>query len=520
MSKSLSKREFLKLMALLPPSLYLSQPFFHEPDRQLQDPNAKNVLIIVFDTLSAKNISLYGYPRETMPNLARIAETATVYHNHYAGGNWTVPGTASLLTGTYPWTHRAFNDEFRQVEAGKEQHNIFNLFAQYYRLGYSHNSNVYNFFNQFSPDMEKVKEQAELFIKNNLALDRLFPHDNDIAPITWDRMMEEGEKGYTYSLFFASFYQKYSERLIRNLRDKFPLGVPQTGEDDYFLLEDGIDWLISELGKLPHPFLGYFHFLPPHRPYHTRREFFNTFKNDGIGPHMEKPRHPFFAGDATRAVNLIYQSRQRQNYDEFILYTDSELGRLYDSLKQQGILENTWLVFTSDHGEMCERGIFGHRTPVLFQPVIRIPLLVVEPGQNQRRDVFNPTSAVDVVPTLLKVTGHSIPDWLEGTVLEPFSDTPSNPERSRYAVEATKSKRDEVLNPASAMLVKGNLKLTYYFGYEQLSQVGDWFELYDLENDPEELNNIYDPVSEVSQELKNELVGKIEEANKPYRKNS
>ncbi len=66
------------------------------------------MVVIVFDAFSAYNISLYGYQRETTPNIARWAERAVVYHNHNAGGNFTIPGTASLLTGTYPWTHRAF----------------------------------------------------------------------------------------------------------------------------------------------------------------------------------------------------------------------------------------------------------------------------------------------------------------------------------------------------------------------------------------------------------------------------
>src|SRR5215216_3949674 len=70
--------------------------------------DAPNVIVLVFDTLSARHLSLYGYPRLTTPNLTRFAQKATVYHRHYAGGNFTSPATASLLTGTYPWTHRVF----------------------------------------------------------------------------------------------------------------------------------------------------------------------------------------------------------------------------------------------------------------------------------------------------------------------------------------------------------------------------------------------------------------------------
>jgi len=337
MGKALNKRDFLKLLAALPPSIYFSKPF-QRPDLLLQNPDAKNVLIIVFDTLSAKNISLYGYPRETMPNLARIAEKGTVYHNHFAGGNWTVPGTASLLTGTYPWTHRAFNDEYRTILEGRERNNIFHFFDQYYRIGYSHNSNLYPFFDQFAPDLEQIKSRKDLFISNILALHELFPHDNDIAPITWDRMMTEAEKGSTYSLFFAPFYQRYSQKIVDDLRDDFPRGVPRTGEDNYFILEDGMNWLISQAGAFPRPFLGYFHFLPPHRPYNTRREFVNVFSNDY---YVDKPRPGLYASNEGKPPNFRYQGAQRQFYDEFILYADAELGRLYDSLEQSGILENT-----------------------------------------------------------------------------------------------------------------------------------------------------------------------------------
>ncbi len=518
MGRVLNKREFLKLLALFPPSVYLSQSVLQKAAPQDSVPNAKNVLVIVFDALSAKNISLYGYPRQTMPSLSRIAEKGTVYHHHYAAGNWTVPGTASLLTGTYPWTHRAFSDKVRSIEKGKESHNLFKSVGEYYRVGYSHNPNVYEFFDQFSLDIEKIINRTDLYVKNSLSLDRLFPRDNDIAPITWGRMMEEAEKGYTYSLFFAPFFQKYSQNIVRNLRADFPRGIPERGEDDYFLLEDGINWIISNLGKLQRPYLGYFHFFPPHRPYNTRREFVNAFRNDGVDFYLEKPRHPFFGGEAGEPLNLKYQGRQRQDYDEFILYADSELGRLYNALEKSGELENTVFVFTSDHGEMCERGIFGHRTPVLYQPVVQIPLVIVEPGQGTRRDVFSPTSAVDVLPTLLKITGQKTPDWAEGIVLEPFNKDPVGTDRSLYALEATMSDVREVLNPATAMLVKGNYKLTYSFGYEELQETGPLFELYDTENDPEELQNIYEPNSHISQGLKDELLKKIDEVNKPYLK--
>jgi glucan phosphoethanolaminetransferase (alkaline phosphatase superfamily) len=108
MRRPFSRRDVLKLAALAP--LLGAAPYVvRGASQNAAPPNRPNVLVIVFDTLSAKHLSLYGYPRETAPNLTRFAERATVFHRHYAGGNFTSPGTSSLLTGSYPWTQRGFN---------------------------------------------------------------------------------------------------------------------------------------------------------------------------------------------------------------------------------------------------------------------------------------------------------------------------------------------------------------------------------------------------------------------------
>ena len=195
---------------------------------------------------------------------------------------------------------------------------------------------------------------------------------------------------------------------------------------------------------------------------------------------------------------------------------DAEFGRLYDFMEAQGLTENTWIIFTSDHGESFERGIFGHRTPFLYQPVIKIPLLIFEPGQKERRDIFTSTSAVDVLPTLLQIAGQQVPDWTEGQVLPPYAERAPSLERNIYALEATDSPKFSPLNPATVTLIKGRYKLMHLFGYPQLEETGALFELYDLENDPEELNNLYAAQPGIAQELKNELLEKIREVDEPY----
>jgi len=92
-----NRRDFLKLAGVL--SLSAVTPSFMKGMRAARQAQSgkQNVLVVVFDAFSAYHLSLHGYQRETMPNLARLVERAVVYHNHYAGGSFTTPGTASLL---------------------------------------------------------------------------------------------------------------------------------------------------------------------------------------------------------------------------------------------------------------------------------------------------------------------------------------------------------------------------------------------------------------------------------------
>jgi arylsulfatase A-like enzyme len=159
--------------------------------------------------------------------------------------------------------------------------------------------------------------------------------------------------------------------------------------------------------------------------------------------------------------------------------------------------------------------MYGHKTPLLYEPVIRIPLMILAPGQQARQDVYTPTSAVDVLPTLAHITGQPIPDWTEGRVLPPFVDP--SPERSLYSVEASDSPEDGPLGPASVMMMKGKYKLTCYFGYKELTGVGPLFELYDLENDPLELHDLYREDSSIARELRDEILEKIREVDQPYK---
>jgi arylsulfatase A-like enzyme len=511
MNKRISRRDFLKLAGALPLSIAAPQLWKIESGLQEAESGQQNVIVVVYDAFSACHLSFLGYGRETTPNLAKLSERAVVYHRHYAGGNFTTPGTASLLTGTLPWTHRALNANGTVIKPFVTR-NIFSTFQDYYRLAYTHNIWANKLLEQFQDEMNELIPWNQLFLRSyDDFIQKLFKKDFDAASVGWVRNMKYEEEGYAYSLFLAHIYEALQDHKIENLKRVFPRGIPSTGRADInFVLENATDWISSHLNQIPQPFMGYFHFLPPHGPYRTRSEFFNRFRSDGFLP-VEKPED-VFSSKVTRE-NLL---RKRLEYDEFLLYVDNEFARFFNYLEEFGLLENTWVVFTSDHGEMFERGIDGHSTHALYEPVVRVPLLIFEPGRKTGVNVYTPTSAIDVLPTMLHVTGHEIPEWIEGEILPPYRSAETEPTRSVYVVRANKNGQYEPLNQrASLVIVKGRYKLLYYFGYEERG-IDELIKLYDIEADPEELVDVYVSHRSIADELLKELKFKLDEANQPY----
>ena len=510
----INRREFLKLASL---ATFSSLPAYYGFPRELgANSDAANVIVLVFDAWSAHDISLYGFSRQTTPNLERFAERATVYHNHYAPANFTSPGTASLLTGTYPWTHRAFNHN-SLVLPSLQNKSIFNYFSenQYHTLAYTHNALANSLLKYFQSDLDKLIPSIDLFIEQPTLLEKLFQNDEDIFTLSRiQSLLDDYKDGITHSLFMAQPYTKVHnqrfEAVNKQYETLFPRTPPRTDAFKHFLLEDLVNWLSVQIPALPKPSFSYIHAFPPHDPYHPRAEFIGMFGGDGWSS-PKKPIHSLSEG-INREVSTIL----RTEYDEFIAYTDAELGRLIANLEQSGSLEDSWLVITSDHGEMFERGFKMHNQPSLYEPVVKIPLLISAPGQRSRQDIHNVTNSIDLLPTLLNVIGSALPEHLEGKVMPPFGNEFGENDRSTFIVQAKGNDQRNQINKGCVAINKHGFKLSQFFGYSQDDQNG--FELYDLQNDPEELENLYGSANHKSTqtELKDELIASLHQADEPF----
>lgn len=492
----MNRRNFLKLAGAFP--LALALPPAVRRTLGGESRSRHNVIIVVFDAWSASNVSLYGYGRITTPNIDRIAKRAIVYRNHHAAANFTTPGTTSILTGAYPWTHGATMPWQQATQHFRDQ-NLFSAFDDYYRIAYTHNDLAFAVINTLSNQIQELPQVEDLFLKAPPAwLRQVFRGDKDIASVAWSRAMAVRSGTTGYSLFASSIAEMASENSeLRRLRSSFPRGLPSRGDGTTaFVLESAINWLLSELAAAPQPLLTYLHLLPPHAPYNTSLEFVDAFSADGFQAVPQR-------FDPLAEYDTPMFHKKRQYYDEYILYVDAQFARLYEQLEGSGQLENTWLILTSDHGEIFERGFLGHRTPALYQPEIHVPLLIFEPGREVGVEVHAPTSAVDLLPTLCYLTGHAIPTETDGVVLPPFLPPES---RGGRAVFSFVDRSDMGPSNWTAAGIQWPYKAMYFNGYGRLGHLrtvnrknvkiletlggNKLLRLFDLQNDPDELHDL------------------------------
>ena len=165
-----------------------------------------------------------------------------------------------------------------------------------------------------------------------------------------------------------------------------------------------------------------------------------------------------------------------------ISYVDRKLGELRQSLEDAGIADNTIILFTSDHGDMIgERGLWFKKN--LFDPAVRVPLIMYQPKQQGLARISAPVSLVDILPTLVEIaTGSTDPIFseYEGSSLLPLREK-DEPEREimvEHIDGGTKAPR--------VMIRKGGRKIVVSEAYPT--------QFYDLSMDPCEMKNLaHDP---------------------------
>ncbi|MGC8643712.1 MAG: sulfatase family protein, partial [Isosphaeraceae bacterium] len=264
------------------------------------------------------------------------------------------------------------------------------------------------------------------------------------------------------------------------------------------------DWL-SRRGQAERPFFAFVNYYDVHYPY--------RMPEDGIHRFAARPR-------TEREIDIIEKwltvdkstlspretALARDSYDDCIAYLDEQVGRLLDELERLGLLESTWLIITSDHGESFgeQPGIFLHGTS-LYQPQVHVPLVIVPPlgGPRPSRPVVSETvSGRDLPATVVDLLGLEADAPFPGASLARLWEKPPAAGTIEPPISPTSPPLSEVVptnpldpDPAKVLedrrawgsLVEGDL-IYIRIRDEEI----DREELFDLRNDPRQARNLAD----------------------------
>jgi arylsulfatase A-like enzyme len=505
----LSRREFIKRALIGAAGGAALSQGWHPQAAQTSQPN---IIIVLFDAMSASNMSLYGYPRDTTPMLAAFADRATVYHDHQSAGNFTTCGAASMLTGALPWRHRAFHYGglmSADVSAG----NFFTLAGgQYKRLAFCQNPWADRLVAQVIDDVDIFLPLTAYSTRGNTLVGDRIGRDRALAGITFDEFLFSFQEEVMGSSVLGPLYKgAVLNSVADRLKDpRYPKGLPEIEGYASFANQEVYQGVLAQLLRLNeqgNPYLAYFHLYSPHFPYKPDRAHLRLFADDFIPP--PKPVHPFHETKGYSESDLL---EKRLLYDQQVAHVDTEFGSLIQQLESNGILEDSYVIVTSDHGEMFERGFAGHGENMMYEPAIRIPLLIRAPGQAGRSDVFSPTSNIDLLPTICKTLAIQQPPDLDGVVL-PGQGGGEDPHRTLFSMEASQNSSFRPIERAVIAMRKDMYKIIAYPGYF----AGEpRYELYDLASDPEELTDLAVSDTQTLSVLKQELLDTLADANNRF----
>ena len=308
--------------------------------------SVRNVILISIDTLRADHLGIYGYKRNTSPYIDRFFRDGLVFERAYSQAPWTLPSHASMFTGLHPSTHASttFPTE---------------------TFGY---------------------------------VDRLRSSLTTIAEV----LQEEGFEtaAFTGGVFLTPAYG-FDQGF-----DRFEVAESTRMQE---VLDLALPWLKSARDRR---FFLFLHAFDVHR--YDPAHYFKDLPDDGYtGPLREVRRsNPRLLENAVIADGLSNPTREdiafvQHLYDTEIRLVDEQLQRLFVSLEEIGIRQETAVILTSDHGEnFWERGDSGHGF-TLSNSTLHVPLLMSMPGPRRAQRLTGLARVIDIPVTILESTGAS-----------------------------------------------------------------------------------------------------------------
>jgi choline-sulfatase len=419
-----------------------------------------NVVVLMSDEHNPFYSSPYGHPRIHTPDMQQLVERGTIFQNAYCPSPLCMPSRSAFMAGKRVHQIQTYSNCNVNVDPSP-----LSFGAALTRQG------IYTVY----------IGKTDVYAKgDDLGFsEMMFPNDRKLPGDTNHR-----RNPLTIRLGAAKRAERFGPS-------------PDVGLGDIERVDRAIEWITAKAPSLDCPWVLTVGLHYPHFPHYTSQELWDMYADDEdlpeFGPKCESARHPYAqalrAHFETDQFTEEHIRGQRRGYLGCIAFVDQQLGRLMDALKAAGLFEDTNVIYTSDHGEML--GKFGMWWKCnLYEDSVRVPLLAAGPDFENEATVRTPTDLHDLQASLFRCVGAERPeDWAGKPLQEIPHDDPERVVFSEYHGHGTRG--------SSYMIRKGKWKYIFYIDAPA--------QLFDLDTDPNELQNLASKHPDVIHDLHAEL---------------
>lgn len=426
-----------------------------------QQKKKPNVLFIISDDLTTTALGAYGNENARTPAIDQLAKESTVFTRAYTQYPVCGPSRASFMFGYYPNATQTYGYVSGRENVGPTRPSMAELFKQ---NGY------------FTARVSKIYHMGvPIDIENGT--------DGTDDPASWTKKYNskgpewqaEGEAELVQNNPDGSIERKGGNvmTIVRASGDDLAHSDGKTAEKASELIRTHKD----------EPFLLAVGFVRPHVPFVAPAKYFSPFPFEGI----KLPRQvendwadiPKRGINYVTSVNAEMNSVQKQKaiaaYYAAVSYMDAQVAKVLNTLKEEGLEDNTIVIFTSDHGFHLDEHEFWMKVS-LHEESVLVPMMIKVPGKKPATS-NSFVELLDLYPTLAELAGIKSPQAIQGKSLVPVLDDPTHELRD-FAFSVTQGGKSFLIRNEQYAFIQ----------YDEDASAG--MELYDMKKDPEQFTNL------------------------------
>ncbi|HBC87918.1 MAG TPA: hypothetical protein DCZ94_13270 [Lentisphaeria bacterium] len=436
-----------------------------------------NIIFILSDQHNAKVLGHKKHPDVKTPNLDRLAAEGVRFDNAITQNPICTPSRTCFLSGQYAHNHGIY------MLSGPQPNNLPNMLGTFRKAGYQTAA-----IGKIHCPEYWVEDQSDTFIETAPGCS-INGAPEYLAHIRKQGLVEEHKISESRGGPFGQSLDGYQS----------PLPYRDTPEG--YIVTKSIEFMneAQEKGK---PFIAHVSFPRPHQTYAPTEEFWNLYDENELTmpPNWQYERNhkaPNLKSTVKTQIEMAekwtlsephtYEAgcrRKMRGYLGCISMMDHAVGEIMEYLKEKGIDDNTIIVYSSDHGDYaCEHGLIEKAPGICSDAITRIPFIWRVPGVTKAGLVADElVETVDVYPTICSLAGLEHPQTSDGKDITPLL---KGEKQELHKVAVTEF-------AWSKSIRKGSWRYVYYPREMYADEYPEGFgELYNLEDDPWEMNNLY-----------------------------